>query len=134
MQKARCHPEGLQPLVSARFQVYFTPLLGVLFTFPSRYLFTIGLPGVFSLPDGPGRFRQGFTCPALLRIPLPYITLPVQGFHLLRPHFPMCSNSVIYRCCGPTTPKTPKRLRFGLIPFRSPLLRKSLLFSLPPTT
>ncbi len=23
-----------------------------------------------ALPDGPGRFRQGFTCPALLRIPL----------------------------------------------------------------
>ena len=28
---------------------YFTPLTGVLFNFPSRYLFTIGLSGVFSL-------------------------------------------------------------------------------------
>jgi hypothetical protein len=28
---------------------YFTLLLGVLFTFPSRYLFTIGHQGVFSL-------------------------------------------------------------------------------------
>ena len=51
MQKARCHPNksGLQPLVSVWFQVLFTLLLAVLFTFPSRYLFTIGLSGVFSL-------------------------------------------------------------------------------------
>ena len=51
MQKARRHPvcTGLRPLVSTRFQVLFTPLFGVLFTFPSRYWFTIGLSGVFSL-------------------------------------------------------------------------------------
>ena len=36
-------------LVSIRFQVYFTPLIGVLFTFPSRYLFTIGHRGVLRL-------------------------------------------------------------------------------------
>jgi len=33
----------LRLLVDMRFQVYFTPLTGVLFTFPSRYLFTIDL-------------------------------------------------------------------------------------------
>src|SRR6185312_3279665 len=51
MQKARRHPDksGLRPLVSTRFRFYFTPLFGVLFTFPSRYWFTIGLSGVFSL-------------------------------------------------------------------------------------
>ena len=50
MQKARCHgTHPLQPLVSVRFQGLFTLLFGVLFTFPSRYLFTIGLSGVFSL-------------------------------------------------------------------------------------
>ena len=50
MQKARRHPtKGLRPLVSTRFQVLFTPLFGVLFTFPSQYWFTIGLSGVFSL-------------------------------------------------------------------------------------
>ena len=51
MQKARRHPDksGLRPLVSVWFQVLFTPLLGVLFTFPSQYWFTIGLTGVFSL-------------------------------------------------------------------------------------
>ena len=50
MQKARRHhTKWLRPLVSVRFQVLFTPLFRVLFTFPSRYWFTIGLSGVFSL-------------------------------------------------------------------------------------
>jgi hypothetical protein len=31
------------------FRIYFTPLSGVLFAFPSRYWFTIGQLGVFSL-------------------------------------------------------------------------------------
>ena len=39
LQKARSHPAEarLLLLVSIRFHVYFTPLPGVLFTFPSRY-------------------------------------------------------------------------------------------------
>ncbi len=51
MQKARRHnaEASLRPLVSVWFQVLFTLLFGVLFTFPSRYWFTIGLLGVFSL-------------------------------------------------------------------------------------
>ena len=36
--------------------------------------------------------------------------------------------------CSPTTPKLPKQSWFGLFPFRSPLLRKSLLFSSPTPT
>ena len=32
---------------------------------------------------------------------------------------------------GPTTPKVPKHLRFGLFRVRSPLLAESLLFSSP---
>ena len=39
----------LRPLAGVRFQVLFTPRFGVLFTFPSRYWFTIGLLDVFSL-------------------------------------------------------------------------------------
>ena len=54
MQKARRH-FSLRPLVSVWFQVLFTLLLAVLFTFPSRYLFAIGLSGVFSLT---GWYRQ----------------------------------------------------------------------------
>ena len=32
-----------------------------------------------ALPDGPGGFRQGFTCPALLRIPLCIIFITCTG-------------------------------------------------------
>ena len=50
MQKARGHPSsGLPQLVSIRFQVLFTPLIGVLFIIQSPYWFTIGRPGVLSL-------------------------------------------------------------------------------------
>ena len=40
---------SLRPLVSVWFQVLLTSLFEILFTFPSRYWFTIGLSGVFSL-------------------------------------------------------------------------------------
>lgn len=42
-------PYALSPLVGIWFQVLWTPLTGVLFTFRSRYWFTIGHGGVFSL-------------------------------------------------------------------------------------
>ena len=35
---------------------------------------------------------------------------------------------------SPRGPTTPTYCRFGLLPFRSPLLRESLLFSFPPGT
>ena len=56
MQKVRRHPLsrrigtiGLRQLVGTRFQVLFTPLDGVLFTFQSPYWFTIGRWRVLSL-------------------------------------------------------------------------------------
>ena len=50
MQKARRHPQrGSDRLQAHGFRVCFTPLLEVLFTFPSRYLCAIGLSVVFSL-------------------------------------------------------------------------------------
>ena len=61
MQKARRHgTKPLRQVVSVRFQVFFTPLFGVLFTFPSRYWSTIGLSGVFSLAGWSRRIRAGF--------------------------------------------------------------------------
>ena len=47
MQKARRHTS-------------FTLLSGVLFTFPSRYWYTIGLPGVFSLAGWSRLIHAGF--------------------------------------------------------------------------
>ena len=41
-QAFRLRGIALELLVSVRFQVLFIPLTGVLFTFPSRYLSTIG--------------------------------------------------------------------------------------------
>ena len=53
MQKARRHPtRGSDRLKAHGFRVFFTPLLEVLFTFPSRYLCAIGLSVVFSLAGG----------------------------------------------------------------------------------
>ena len=36
-----------------------------------------------ALPDGPGWFRQDFTCPALLRVLLTHCSLRVRDFHPL---------------------------------------------------
>ena len=61
MQKARRHgTRPLRPLVGTRFQVLFHSPSGVLFTFPSRYSFTIGLSGVFSLGGWCRRIQRGF--------------------------------------------------------------------------
>ena len=50
LQKARRHTyKVLRPVVGTRFQVLFHSPPGVLFTFPSRYFFTIGHQVVFSL-------------------------------------------------------------------------------------
>ena len=87
------------------------------------------------MPDGPGRFGQGFPCPALLRVPprvQPHartgLSPPPAG--LSRPF----RFAVVPLPGGPTTPHRPEPVRFGLIPFRSPLLGESLLFSPPPGT
>ena len=43
------HIAGLHPLPSRQFQALFNSLFKVLFIFPSRYLFAIGLSPIFSL-------------------------------------------------------------------------------------
>ena len=44
-----------------------------------------------ALPDGPGGFTQGSTCPALLRIPVCLAKLRVRSCHPLRRRFPAAS-------------------------------------------
>ena len=132
MQKARRHGIApLRPLVSTRFQVLFTPLFGVLFTFPSRYWSTIGLSGVFSLGGWSSRIQTRFHVPRPTRIPLFFLLLPIRDYHPLWLTFPGYSNSIRKKYRGPTTPKLPQQLWFGLLRFRSPLLTESLLFSSP---
>ena len=60
MQKVRGHSEELPLFVGTRFQVLFHSPLGVLFTFPSRYWFTIGQSGVLSLGGWSPQIPTGF--------------------------------------------------------------------------
>ena len=89
MQKARRHPtKGLRPLVSAWFQVLFTLLFGVLFTFPSRYLFTIGLLAVFSLAGWCRQLQTGFLRPRPTQDTTSPISHPLRVYHPLWITFP----------------------------------------------
>ena len=51
---------GSDRLQAYGFRNFFTPLRGVLFTFPSRYWFTIGLSRVFSLSGWSRKIHTGF--------------------------------------------------------------------------
>ena len=53
------------------FRICFTPLDGVLFTFPSRYLCAIGHLGYLALEGGPPSFQRDFSCPAVLTVANP---------------------------------------------------------------
>ena len=82
-----------------------------------------------ALADGPAGFAQDFPCPALLRIPAGCSRRFVYGIvTLCDPPFRVGSTSTIAAyAAGPSTPTLPKQHRFGLLPFRSPLLGESLL-------
>ena len=70
LQKARRHTARvLRLLVGARFQVLFHSPLGVLFTFPSRYWFTIGHRRVFSLREWSPWIHTGFHVSGITRVP-----------------------------------------------------------------
>ena len=88
-----------------------------------------------ALPDGPGRFTQDFSCPALLRI---LLGLRKDSYTGLSPSVIAFSNTfyilTVLPRRSPTTPTLPKQYWFGLVPFRSPLLWESLLFSFPTGT
>ena len=127
---------ALPLLVGIRFQVLFTPLAGVLFTFPSRYWFTIGRERVFSLAGWSRQIPAGFPVsrgtqdPRRADSPFAYKAVTSSGrpFQTVRLGSPVPP-------CGSCNPGLPRRAaRFGLFRVRSPLLAESLLFSLPPGT
>jgi hypothetical protein len=127
MQKARGHTEQIPKvkiivlplLVSNGFRYYFTPLTGVLFTFPSRYWFTIGRQVVFSLGRWSSQIPTGFLVSRGTQVPSVPLSISLRGYHPLWPGFPTCSLSNHgSRDDGPTTPHATRRLvRFGLFPF-----------------
>lgn len=85
----------------------------MLFTFPSQYLFTIGLSGVFSLGGWSPHIQTGFHVSRPTHLSSMY-AFQIRGYHPLWLFFPEHSSKHI---------KT-----FGLIRFRSPLLTESLRF------
>ena len=90
----------------------------MLFTFPSRYLFTIGRQGVLRLGGWSPHLQTGLHVSRLTQGPQAWF--PIRGCHPLRPAFPDGSGNA--------------KEATGLVRFRSPLLTESRLMSFPPAT
>ena len=133
-KKARCHPlSGLQPLVGGRFRSFSPPCSGCFFfTFPPRYLFAIGLQGVFSPPMV---LADSYRIPVFRTLGYSpcWTREPSYAAHALRRAFPplphSCPRLWLFRY--PARAWTP---RFGLCPVLPPPPGVSLLFSLPAGT
>ena len=131
MQKASCHRalrHGSNTLYAIGFRYYFTPLAGVLFTFPSRYWFTIGCQVVFSLIQWSGRIHAEFhvhriTWDASRRLQTSHTRLSRS---LVAFSTALCSSFTCH--IKVPQPRRNKFLRFRLFRFRSPLLTESLRF------
>ena len=125
-----------------QFHVLFNSLFRVLFIFPSRYLFAIGLLLVFSFrwnlppiwgcipkqPDswkalymgGRGQQNTGLSPAMASRIPTDFC-------HPTIPRFQSCFYKLQF-----AEVKNPGDFKFELFPFHSPLLGESSLVSFPP--
>ncbi len=138
LQKARRHGSSpLRLLVGTRFQVLFHSPPGVLFTFPSRYWFTIGRQGVFSLGRWSSRIPTGFPVPRGTQGPsrrdagFGYRAFTVYG----GPFQTTSPTGILYHSVWDALqPRRASARRFGLFPVRSPLLRESRLLSSPQGT
>src|SRR5262249_14383335 len=141
--EADCAPAACRHTVSGAIS---RPLTGALFTFPSRYLFAIGHQGVFRLRRWSSQIHTGFLGPrATWDTARKSRGFRLRGCHPLCRWFPPSSaiDAISYflphqqlRLSSPAPPVTQRLLaltrnRFGLFPFRSPLLRESRLLSLP---
>jgi hypothetical protein len=119
-------PLALRLLVSLWFQV--------LFHSPNRGTFHLSLavlvhyrsPSVFSLREWTPQVPAGLACPAVLRYLAGDISFRVRDCYPLWSAFPHHSTSISFvtPICQTLQPRPSKLDRFGLIPFRSPLLRE----------
>ena len=152
MQKARRHPDEsrLRPLVGIRFQVLFHSLSRVLFTFPSRYCYTIGHMRVFSLTRWSWQIQTEFlvlrpTWVGYKRVLWFSVTglspsmaepflIPSPNHRIFDSPEKLQFFQVSSRYTAATKLADMTLRRFRLFPVRSPLLRESLLFSIPPGT
>ena len=148
LQKARHHPAcstGSDSLEAHGFRISFTPLAGVLFTCSLTVLVHYRSSGVFSLGGWSPLLPTGFHVSggthgshARARSPFAYGTLTPSG----RPFQQRSARRSVSHSCersavplhGPYNPRSGiagrpvHAVRFGLLPFRSPLLRESSLF------
>ena len=131
MQKASGH-KALRlcshTLYAIGFRFYFTPLTGVLFTVPSRYLSTIGCQRVFSLIQWSGQIHAEFHVHRItwdtsrgLRTSLTRLSRSLATFSTV-----LSSSSVSH--IEVPQPRPDKSGWFRLFRFRSPLLTESLRF------
>ena len=143
MQYARgqAFPYGHSPPTACRHTVSGTislPLQGFFSPFPHGTGSLSVRSLCLALRDGPRRFRQSFTCSALLRyrlrvqIVFAYAAITLYGAPSQRASTnDWIGNSTV---AGPTTPAGPKSIGFGLLRFRSPLLSQSRFLSFPSGT
>ena len=131
------------------FRYYFTPLPGYFSPFPHGTSALSVIDVYLALRSGLRRFTPAFTVPALLgntnqrRRCFVYRALTCCGatFQNASTTTTLCNSvkNLMLLLSGPTTPYWQRHqaltpARFRLIPFRSPLLRESLLFSFPGAT
>ena len=133
MQKARRHPciaaktpTACKHTVSGTISL---PYLGCFSPFPYGTGSLSVSEEYLALPDGAGRFMQNFSGSALLRILLVLINLRLRDCHALWLNFP--ENSAWWWILNAVLQPHDSTLSwFGLFPFRSPLLRESLVYFL----
>lgn len=134
------HTSWFHLFTCKRFHVLLNSLFKVLCNFPSRYLFAIGLAVIFSfrrsLPPAlgctlkqPDSSKQQFARRVSQRYgpSTRYGRVLVRGTCIMTPSTMHC----YFHAAPPVRPMT-TGLSAELYPFRSPLLRVSLLVSFPP--
>ena len=132
-KSTRSHINMLSVLVGTRFQVLFHSPPGVLFTFPSRYCFSIGHQVVFRLGCWSTRIPTGFLVSCGTLDTASALLMSLTG---LSPCIAALPKAFSYhsRYTLQSEPRTNCFIRFGLFRVRSPLLAESRLISLPRPT
>ena len=134
LQKVRgCTRMVLPQFVNTGFQVLFHSPPGVLFTFPSQYCSTIGHQVVFRLGGWSPRIPCGFLVSARTLDSGRFARVSITGLSPSSAGLPI-PFFYAYSCFFRSVPRAYCYPRFGLFRFRSPLLTKSRLMSLPPPT
>ena len=117
----------LRQIVCSRFQVLFhSPYRGT-FHLSLTVLFRYRSSSVFSLGKWSSRIPTKLACLAVLRVPerswlvFVYGTLTLSG---RLSHTFLLTNQFVTSIDQALQPRSRKRNRFGLLPFRSPLLRE----------